>query len=87
VSGDFLHARWDVGLTEGHSCESADRGTRERRLSWFLSLIAYSNGVDESWKAVIVGFAEVVPVCHRASVHRVCVLFAFWYMLVCRLLV
>jgi len=56
----------------------------------FLSLIAYSNGVDESWKAGIVHWihwfipklfqSAIVP---RASVHRVGVLFAFWYMFAC----
>jgi len=56
VSGDFLRADWDIEFTFAPSREPADRGTRKRLrvMLWILpSLIAYSNGVDESWKARI----------------------------------
>ena len=62
MSGDFLHARWVFGVAEGRlnpfffSCcrESADRGARETFVPlWiFRSLIAHSNGVDESWNCM-----------------------------------
>jgi len=42
-------------------------------------------GELESWKCVwdSLVYPKVVPGRHPASVHRVAVLFAFWYMLVC----